>query len=233
MFYLPDIAENHILSEEESAHCIRVLRMQVGSFMDITDGKGMLYHTQLMEAHPKHCRVEILSQEYLPKDVSKGRIEIAIAPTKNIDRTEWFVEKATEIGIDSIVFLNCTHSERKVVNMERIKKVAISAIKQSLQYTLPSIRGIVEFRDFVSSCTSPIKCIAHCSQNEKRNPLKNYTQEGDISILIGPEGDFSLEEIDLARREGFSPISLGNNRLRTETAALVACHTMNLLHSKE
>lgn len=224
LFYVPDIAECLELSEEEAAHCLRVLRLSVGDRLDITDGKGTLYRTEISSVMGKHCYVDIKESVAMPKNW-RGAINIAIAPTKNMDRIEWFAEKATEIGIDTITFLQCRFSERKVVKTERIERIVVSGMKQSLKYTKPVVEEMVDFKKFISRPVSGAKYIAHCYDSE-RVLLKDVLQLGEeATVLIGPEGDFSPEEVQMAIEAGYRPVSLGSSRLRTETAALVACHT--------
>lgn len=224
LFYVPDIATGWELPEEEAAHCLRVLRLSVGDELDITDGKGNLYKSVISSIAGKRCRVEARETVSVPKNW-QGNLHIAIAPTKNIDRIEWMVEKVTEIGVDEITFLNCRFSERKVIKTERIERIVVSAMKQSLKYTKPLIGEMTDFKKFVTAPREGAKFIAHCYDSE-RLLLNDLLHEGeDVTILIGPEGDFSPEEVDMAVAVGYRPVSLGNSRLRTETAGLVACHT--------
>lgn len=228
LFYVPDIAERWELSEEEATHCLRVLRLAVGDKLDITDGKGSLYKAEISSIQGKHCYVEAREVIEKPKNW-RGNIHIAIAPTKNIDRIEWLAEKATEIGLDGLTFLNCRFSERKVVKTDRIERIVVSAMKQSLKYTKPVVGEMVDFKKFVTAPREGAKYIAHCYDDCERVLLKDVLREGeDATILIGPEGDFSPEEVELAVKNGFTPVSLGSSRLRTETAGLAACHTFIL-----
>ncbi|MBO7301998.1 MAG: 16S rRNA (uracil(1498)-N(3))-methyltransferase [Bacteroidaceae bacterium] len=224
LFFVPDIAERWELSDEEAAHAIRVLRMAVGDKLTITDGNGLLYNAEISSIAGKHCYIEPCE----PVEVAKGwngNIHIAVAPTKNMDRIEWFAEKATEIGVDAITFLNCRFSERKVVKNDRVERIVVSAMKQSLKYRKPVLGEMVSFKDFVRAERGGAKFIAHCYEDEKVL-LKDVLVPGeDATVLIGPEGDFSPEEVKMAMEAGYKPVSLGNSRLRTETAALVACHT--------
>lgn len=227
LFYVPDIAENWELSEEEATHALRVLRLNAGSGLEITDGKGMLYNAKVASVAGKHCYIEAVEATLVPKNW-QGNIHIAIAPTKNMDRIEWFVEKATEIGLDAVTFLNCRFSERKVVKTDRVARIAVSAMKQSLKYRKPLVGDMVDFKKFIAEERAGAKFIAHCHDSE-RVLLKDVLVTGeDATVLIGPEGDFSPEEVDLAIKAGYRPVSLGSSRLRTETAALVACHTFIL-----
>ena len=229
IFYTPDIAFRAELPEEEAGHCIRVLRLTEGDKILLTDGKGMFYKAAISRAHPKHCEVDILESWQQPA-LWNFQLHIAVAPTKNMDRMEWFAEKATEIGIDAITCLNCRFSERKEVKPARLEKILVSAMKQSQKATLPVLTGMTDFRTFVTQPFDGRKFIAHCEEGDKKL-LKQLYQPGENAlVLIGPEGDFSPEEIELALKNGFLPISLGESRLRTETAALVACHTIHVLN---
>lgn len=232
LFYTPDIQHKiHLLNEEESKHCMRVLRLYEGDSILLTDGQGSLYEALLKIANPKACSFEITKriQEYGKREF---KLSIAIAPTKNTDRFEWFLEKVTEIGIDEIIPLICKYSERKDIKPERLEKVIISAMKQSQKAYLPDLLTIQKFKEFINKPFDGNKFIAHCINNEK-NRLKNLIRQGgNVLILIGPEGDFSPEEIQMALSAGFTPVSLGDSRLRTETAGVVACHTVNLINQK-
>ncbi|CAK7030939.1 MAG: Ribosomal RNA small subunit methyltransferase E [Parabacteroides sp.] len=229
IFYTPDIAVNSELPEEEAGHCIRVLRLTEGDEILLTDGKGSFYKAAISRAHPKHCEVSILESWRQPA-LWNGRIHVAVAPTKNMDRMEWFAEKATEIGIDAITCLHCRFSERKEVKTSRLEKILISAMKQSQKATLPQLEGMTDFKAFVGRSFKGRKFIAHCEDGKKTLLKQAYHPGEDVLVLIGPEGDFSPEEIHLALENGFEPISLGESRLRTETAALVACHTIHVLN---
>ncbi|MDL2221209.1 16S rRNA (uracil(1498)-N(3))-methyltransferase [Parabacteroides sp. OttesenSCG-928-N08] len=230
LFYAPDIAINGVLPEEESGHCIRVLRKKAGDIIDIIDGKGSFYKARIEAPHPKRCEVVIVEQITAPR-LWNTTIHIAIAPTKHIDRIEWFCEKAVEIGIDAITCLLCRYSERKEIKPARMEKVIVSAAKQSLKATVPLFEGMVDFKSFVSRPFTGKKYIAHCYEGEKQSLLQCYPQGEEVLVLIGPEGDFSEEEVALAMAHGFEAVSLGESRLRTETAALVACHTIHLLNA--
>lgn len=226
IFYAPDILTNPCLSEDESVHCVRVLRMAEGDVVELIDGKGAFYKAQIIQAHPKHCMVEIL--ETMPDTNPVFHAHIAVAPTKNPDRTEWFVEKAVEIGIAGFHFIRSAHSERKTVKPERVEKIVVSALKQSLKALKPKIGELTDFKTFVSQPFDGQKYICHCNPGEK--PLLNTICLPDtpVLVLIGPEGDFSPEEVDWAVQNGFQPVSLGETRLRTETAAFVAAHIVQL-----
>ena len=227
IFYTPDIAIKPELPEEEAGHCIRVLRLGEGDEIVLTDGQGSFYKAAISRAHPKHCEVTLLESWKQP-DLWNFNLHIAIAPTKNMDRMEWFVEKATEIGFDELTFLNCRFSERKVIKTERISKILVSAIKQSLKARLPQLNEMTDFNKFITQPFPGQKFIAHCYEGEKPLLKDMVHPEEDALVLIGPEGDFSEEEVRKATENGFIPISLGKSRLRTETAALVACHILNL-----
>jgi len=229
-FYTPDIqGKIHRLDKKESQHCINVLRLQEGDRIILVDGKGGYYNTKIKIADPHKCTIEIISSKH---EVGKKnfRLHIAIAPTKNISRFEWFLEKATEIGIDEITPLICNRSERKTIRNERLDKVIISAMKQSAKAYKPKLNRITNFTEFVSVKHSYTKFIAWC--DKKSNPeLKELVTKGDDTlILIGPEGDFSSGEVHQATKNGFHSIQMGTSRLRTETAGIVACHTVNLVN---
>lgn len=225
VFYTPDILTKAELPEEEAAHCNRVLRLSAGDEITLTDGKGNFYLAEITATTNKRCTVMV--KETKPQEALwPCHLHIAMAPTKNMDRNEWFAEKATEIGFDELTFLNCRFSERKIIKTERIEKILVSAIKQSLKARLPKLNEMTDFDKFIAQDFKGQKFIAHCYEGEKPF-LKDVLQKGeDALVLIGPEGDFSEKEVEKAIEKGFIPISLGKSRLRTETAALVACHTM-------
>jgi len=230
LFYTPDLTDTiYTLNEQESKHCIKVLRLTTNDMVQLIDGKGGFYTAKIVEPNPKKCTVEIIEtkKEYEKRN---HRLHIAIAPTKNNDRLEWFLEKATEIGIDEITPVICEHSERKVIKPERLEKILISAMKQSLKAYKPRLNELVRYSDFIKRPFAGEKFIAHCEDTNKSFLKNKYTVARDVLILIGPEGDFSPVEIDEARQHDFTEISLGNSRLRTETAGVVACHTINLLN---
>lgn len=230
VFYTPDIDICLELPEEEAGHCLRVLRLGVGDEVMLTDGKGCFYKAVISAATGKRCQVKVVEKMEQEK-FWKGHLHLAMAPTKNMDRIEWFAEKATEIGFDELSFLNCRFSERKVVKTERIEKIVVSAMKQSLKARKPIVNEMTDFAKFMQRDFQGQKFIAHCYEGEKPL-LKEVLKPGeDALVLIGPEGDFSLEEVQKAEALGFQPISLGKSRLRTETAALVAVHMMNLFNS--
>lgn len=229
LFYCPDIDNSiYTLNEEESKHCIRVLRMHAGDRFQITDGRGNLFEVEITDEHPKRCSVRVIStlSNYEAKDFF---LHIAVAPTKNISRFEWFLEKATEMGIHEISPIICDHSERKDVKTSRLEKVIIAAIKQSLKAYLPKLNPSLSFSSFIKQDFKGQKFIAYCD-GDHINLKDQYQLKEDVCILIGPEGDFSPEEVNLALKCGFKTISLGKSRLRTETAAIAACHTINLLN---
>ena len=227
VFYTPDIQTSTELPEEEAQHCVRVLRLTAGDEINLTDGKGNFYRAEISVATHKRCLVNIKEAIY-QEPLWDGHLHIAMAPTKNMDRNEWFAEKATEIGFDELTFLNCRFSERKVIKTERIEKILVSAIKQSLKARLPRLNEMTDFCTFIEIDFKGQKFIAHCYEGEKPLLKDVLTKGEDALVLIGPEGDFSEEEVKKAIEKGFVPISLGKSRLRTETAALVACHTMNM-----
>ncbi len=229
LFYVPDIETTWELPEDEAAHCLRVLRLNQGDELDVTDGKGHFYKTIISSIAGKHCYLEAKEVLSVPKGW-RGHLHLAIAPTKNIDRIEWMIEKATEIGIDEITFLNCRFSERKVVKNDRIERIIVSAMKQSLKSFKPKLNEIVDFKKFITTERCAAKYIAHCYDSDRVLLKKLLVAGENATILIGPEGDFSPEEVELAITAGYKPISLGNSRLRTETAGLVACHIYNIIN---
>lgn len=231
LFYAPDIKETLTLPEEESGHCVQVLRRTVGDEILVTDGVGQLYHCVVTNPHRKHCEVRIESVE-TPEPLHEGHIHIGIAPTKNIDRTEWSIEKCVEMGVDEITLLLCDHSERKTVNIDRLQKILVSAAKQSLKTRFPVLHPLTKMTDLQIEGD---RFIAHCIEgykaSENKGALKGQIVRGhSTTVLIGPEGDFSPEEVNWALANGYQPVSLGAARLRTETAAIVACHTAVLIN---
>lgn len=229
LFYTPDIVgDAYQLSEEESRHCIKVLRLGMGDVVQLIDGKGGLYKAEILDPHHKHTTLKI--QEHVQEYSKRNHyLHIAVAPTKNIERFEWFLEKATEIGIDEITPLICERSERKEVKVERLNKIITSAIKQSLKAYHPKLNDLCTFKNFLK-LPAEEKFIAHCINQEKSALKDKISKHGNYTILIGPEGDFSPLEIDLAVSDNYIPISLGASRLRTETAALQACFEINFLN---
>ena len=220
------------LPEEEAGHCIRVLRMKEGDSIRLTDGKGCFYDAVISAVSGKRCMVHIERKEQ-QEQLWNGYLPIAVAPTNLMDRNEWFVEKAVEIGVDEITFLKTDHSERDVIKMERIEKIAVSAMKQSQKATLPVLNGMTPLRSFIEQGFDGDKYIAHCEPGSKVLLQDALTPGHNSLVLIGPEGDFSPAEIEMALKAGFKPISLGPSRLRTETAALVAEHIMNMAGQKQ
>lgn len=231
VFYTPDIANTQELPEEEAGHCLRVLRLGIGDEVMLTDGRGFFYQAVIAAATQKRCMVKIVSKTE-QEPFWGGHLHLALAPTKNMDRMEWLAEKATEIGFDELTFLNCRFSERKVIKTDRIEKIIVSAVKQSLKARKPVVNEMTDFRKFMERDFSGQKFIAHCYEGEKPLLRDVLHPDEDAVILVGPEGDFSPEEVTLAMEKGFQPVSLGKSRLRTETAALVAVHLMNLTHYK-
>jgi 16S rRNA (uracil1498-N3)-methyltransferase len=230
LFYTPDIiTDSYTLNEEESRHCIKVLRLKSGSLLHLVDGRGGFYDAVIEDPHPKRTLLKII---HAKKEFGKRNhyLHIAIAPTKNIERTEWFLEKATEIGIDEISLLICDRSERRDVKTERLSKVITSAIKQSIKAYHPKLNEPQRFKDFMVNHNAHQRFIAHCIESEKTTLKDQLKLNSSYLVLIGPEGDFSPEEVNSALQMNFSPISLGNSRLRTETAALEACFEINFLN---
>jgi len=227
LFYTINIEDNIAhLSEEEARHCVQVLRKKVGDILDLVDGAGHFYKGEIMETGKKRCMVNIIERRAM--ETGRPKLTMAIAPTKNIDRLEWFMEKATEIGIDEVIPLLCTRSERKRIRLDRLEKILVSAMKQSLKAHLPKLRDLSPFKEFIKEAHHfDHKLIAYC--NDDQLPLLQSTYQAGNSalILIGPEGDFHEDEIVLAKAQSFQGISLGKSRLRTETAGLVACTVFN------
>lgn len=230
LFYAPDILSTLKLDEEESNHAIKVLRMKAGDSLQIVDGKGGYYEARISDPNHKRCGVEIV-EPFSEFEKRPYHLHIAIAPTKNIERLEWFVEKATEIGIDEITPIICEHSERKIVKKDRLDKIAVSAMKQSKKAYLPVVNEPVSMLSFVSKCKETQKFIAHCMSDSERTDLSSsYKPGSDVVVLIGPEGDFSPAELKESLKYGFEPVLMGQSRLRTETAGVVAVHTVVLLN---
>ena len=232
LFYTPNIQTSRCLSEEESGHCVRVLRYTRGDEILLTDGRGMTYTARITNPHPKHCEFEVIASEQQVRSHS-FHLHLAVAPPKNIERFEWMVEKCTEIGVDEITPLLCRFSERKQLRTDRLEKIILSAAKQSLMAYLPKLNELTDFDTLVRNVAEQDKFIAHCYKKDKR-VLRDEIKTGrDAIILIGPEGDFSEQEIQHALSAGFVPVSLGDSRLRTETAGVVACHTAVLMQYKK
>lgn len=217
-FYAPNLLENPVLGPDESHHCMKVVRKKVGDEILVTDGKGVRALCRIQEIHGREVRLEILSSEIVPKSWC-GRIILAVAPTKNSDRMSWLVEKAVEIGVDDIIFLKCQNSERKTVNIDRLKRNAVSAMNQSLKTRLPELKGICRIEDLFGYKAE--KFFGYCdSSSEKFSFAKEIEADQDILITIGPEGDFSRDEVVKMTENGFKAVTFGEERLRTETAAL-------------
>ena len=208
LFYAPDIETSNTLPEGESQHCVKVLRLNAGDIINITNGKGKLFKAEITNPHPKHCEINILESKEFP--------------------STWGCH--IEMGIDTISPINCRYSERKEIKADRIEKVIVSAMKQSLKFTKPTLSPMVKFNDFVKRPFDGVKFIAHCHEGEKTLLRDAYKKGNNCLILIGPEGDFSEEEVKLAIENGFKPISLGESRLRTETAGMVACSTIQIIN---
>jgi len=232
LFYngsLDNSFKQFVFSSEESKHIVKVLRKNEGDKLHITNGKGYLFEAEILEANPKKCKAQIVSAK---KTVARlHTLHIAVAPTKINDRFEWFLEKATEIGVTEITPILCEHSERKVIKGERLEKVLQSAMKQSLQTYLPKLNPLTKYEDFLKKEATGLKFIAHCEDEEKAELKRGLAADKDVVILIGPEGDFSKKEISLAYGKGFTPVSLGRNRLRTETAAVYACAVVSVINN--
>lgn len=230
LFYLPNIQKGQfILDEAESIHCVKVLRHGLGDVIHVTDGEGKLYQASIIEAKPKACSLGNFT--VVREEIAKPYfIHIAIAPTKNVERIEWFVEKAIELGIDQISFLHCQNSERKGINLERIQKKAIGALKQSLHLKLPVLSEEMPFKKFISEPLNGQKFIAYVDEHHEAHLKTEARASQHYTILIGPEGDFTEEEIKLSFAQQFLPVSLGKSRLRTETAGLAACMMLNWLN---
>jgi len=229
-FYCPDIETDPVMPETEAGHCVRVLRHQPGDLLEIVDGKGNLFTARLVDAHPRRAMVEIVDRRRLP-GYWRGRLVLGVAPTKMMDRMEWLVEKGTEVGMDVFVPLLCRYSERRDIKRDRLGKTAVSAMKQSLKAMLPQVAGMTPFQEFIHEYAHfPQKFIAHCVDDGERRLLAREFRPGvDTVMLIGPEGDFSPEEIRMALDAGFVAVSLGEARLRTETAALTALETFHIV----
>jgi len=233
LFYNPTLTEKtteFTLDPEEGRHLLKVLRKKAGEQFYVTNGKGWLFKASLLNTDLKNATATIVSAE--KKHPKMHSLHLAVAPTKNIDRFEWFLEKATEIGVNEITPIICEHSERKVLKMDRLQKVVQSAMKQSLRTYLPILHEPAPFKDFMEKDHSGILFIAHCQEEEKLELKRRVAPDKKITILIGPEGDFSPSEIDLAYEKGFLSVSLGESRLRTETAAIYACTTVAVLNSR-
>tara|TARA_R100001015_G_C4598830_1_gene153899 strand:- start:347 stop:1051 length:705 start_codon:yes stop_codon:yes gene_type:complete len=231
LFYNPDISEKSntfSFPKDESRHIIKVLRKKTGDTLHISNGKGYLFTAEITIADQKNCVVNIINSEFnKPTDY---KLHLAVAPTKMNDRYEWFLEKATEIGITSITPIYCDHSERKKVKTDRFEKILQSAMKQSLHLYLPILNEPISFKDYINQDFSGDIFIAHCEETDKKSLKNEIKPNTETTILIGPEGDFSVNEIETAIKNKFIPVTLGNTRLRTETAAIVACHSVAFIN---
>jgi 16S rRNA (uracil1498-N3)-methyltransferase len=231
LFFNPDISENttqFTFEREESKHIVKVLRKNIGDTLYITNGKGWLFIAEISMPNINKCTAKIISQKQQPK--RDYNLHLAVAPTKINDRYEWFLEKATEIGIESITPIICDHSERKVIKPERFERILQSAMKQSLNCYLPKLNDAISFKDFINLDFEGDLFIAHCEETDRKSLKQQLNPKTDITILIGPEGDFSVKEITEALKNNFIPVTLGETRLRTETAAIVACHSVAFIN---
>lgn len=231
LFYLPllsDAAQQVTFDREESRHIVRVLRKQAGDLLHATNGRGTIFTLEIVLPSDSKCTAKLVSEERQPK--RPYRLHLAVAPTKMNDRYEWFLEKATEIGVDEITPVICDHSERKVLKTERMEKIIQSAVKQSLQAYMPILNEPVTLKQWLKDHHNGSKLIAHCAEGEKISLKNTVVPSSNVTILIGPEGDFSHAEIALARESGFIPVTLGDTRLRTETAAIAACHSIAFIN---
>ncbi|GAB3922076.1 16S rRNA (uracil(1498)-N(3))-methyltransferase [Larkinella terrae] len=229
LFYQPDAESNSFLSEEESRHCVKTLRLSKGATIDVTDGNGKRHKCVIITADPRRCTFRIVETEFEPP--RPYRIHLAVAPTKNSDRIEWLVEKAVEFGIDQFSFFIGQHSERRMLKTDRLEKIAIAGMKQSLQFYKPVINPLMEFETALT-LSADHRYIAHLPENEPAASFFKTAQPGGTTLmLVGPEGDFSANEIVQAVEKGFKMVTLGSTRLRTETAALAACHTIHLINA--
>ena len=230
-FYAPDIETTLTLPAEESLHCSRVLRKKQGDTIFITDGKGNCFECEVQNPDPRATTVQILKKETRGNHW-RPRIVLAVAPTKNIDRMSWMVEKAVEIGVDEIIFLDCRRNERHKLSTERLKRVAVAAMKQSLKSTLPRLSDLTTLKDFVKTAPEGEKVFGYCDEeSDKANFTTIYKPEEDVTILIGPEGDFAPAEVELLKNSGFTPVTFGNARLRTETAAIFGLNAVHVINS--
>ena len=225
LFFQPEIEQSHHLNAEDSRHCIKVLRKTIKDLIHVVDGKGGLFACEIIKANDKKCEFKILSEQrnFQQRD---SYLHIAIAPTKNADRLEWFIEKSVEIGIDEISLIQTKHSERKNQKIDRLEKIAISAMKQSLKAYLPKINELITLERFLKGVVQEQKFVAHLTDDSK-SLISSLKPKAAYCILIGPEGDFTKEEVLEAQKEGFQVATLGNSRLRTETAGVVACTICN------
>lgn len=228
-FYSEDLESTSALPADESAHCCRVLRKQEGDEIIVVDGKGNRFLCRILDANPRNVKIEVVEKETTEKHW-KNKIILAVSPTKNSERIEWLVEKAVEIGVDEIVFFKCERSERKVLKTDRLERIAVSAMKQSLKARKPLLSELINFTDFLKSNLPRQKMMAYCGDAcEKRDFAKEYNPSEDVVILIGPEGDFSPSEVEATLKSGFMGVTFGNCRLRTETAALYGVTAAHVL----
>ncbi len=231
LFYNPDITETTTqfsFPKEESKHIVKVLRKNVGDTLHITNGNGWLFTAEITIPNINKCVAAVVSKK--PQAKRDYNVHLVVAPTKMNDRYEWFLEKATEIGIDSITPIICAHSERKIIKPERFEKILQSAMKQSLNCYLPKLNEAVSFKNFIKQDFDGDLFIAHCEESDRKSLKQELKKNQNITILIGPEGDFSVKEIEMALANNFIPVTLGGSRLRTETAAIVACHSVAFIN---
>ena len=229
IFYTPDIRGlEHVFNEDESKHAIRVLRLVVNDTIHLVDGKGTMMEAVITDAHPKRCKI-LVTHVIKAYEKRAYHLHLAMSPLKNPDRFEWFVEKATEIGIDEITPLLCDRSEKKMINLERCNRIVESAMKQSVKAFHPVVHPLTRFDAMMNSSESTVRMIATC-EGPRKKIQECYSAGQHSLILIGPEGDFSEDEINLAIQSGFTGISLGTSRLRTETAGIVVCHAISFLN---
>jgi len=231
LFYsnsITDTTNNFTFSREESKHIVKVLRKKEGDTLYITNGLGLLFTGVITFSTPNKCIIALHKKELQPPRDYK--LHLAVAPTKMNDRYEWFLEKATEIGIDEITPILCDHSERKLIKPDRFERILQSAMKQSLQYYLPKLNPMIPFAEFIAQNKKDQLLIAHCEPSKKQAIQEVLKLRSNITLLIGPEGDFSPKEIESAFKKGYTPVTLGNNRLRTETAAIVSCNIISFLN---
>ncbi|MDR6195128.1 16S rRNA (uracil(1498)-N(3))-methyltransferase [Siphonobacter sp. SORGH_AS_0500] len=234
LFFESEIQEHLYLSEEESRHAVKVLRLGTGDIIKIVDGKGSFYEAAIVNPNPKRCSVQIRSEQR--EETRPYSIHLAITPTKDLDRIEWMLEKCVEVGVSRVSFILTKRTDErywkgKSINLERLQKIAVSALKQSLNLTLPAVEGLVPWKDFLNQVRlGSQKFIAHLEDDDRKLLKTEIIPGKDYVILIGPEGDFTASEIEEAKRAGFLSVSLGNSRLRTETAGLIAVHTLDLMN---
>ncbi|WP_026755686.1 16S rRNA (uracil(1498)-N(3))-methyltransferase [Sediminibacter sp. Hel_I_10] len=233
LFYNADLSEtdtSFVFSKDESRHIVKVLRRSTGDLLQITNGKGWLFSAEITMATINHCEAKIISAALQPKH--PYQLHLAVAPTKMNDRYEWFLEKATEIGIDSITPIICENSERRVIKKDRFERIIQSAVKQSLHCHMPVLNDALPFKEFIEQHHDAHKFIAHCEDTKKISLKSQLQPRQSILILIGPEGDFSASEIETALAQSFKPVTLGDTRLRTETAAIAACHSVAFVNQE-